>query len=106
MPRLPSRTRRRVPPAASTMTRPRLVANREAIRRAAGIAFLVALASWTCNADAQTSGPTQPEFQSIAGAKALEFLNPFTGDLHYTISLFDLPGPNGKFPFVLEYQSG
>src|SRR6267378_2178061 len=57
-------------------------------------------------ASSQTSGPTQPEFQSIAGAKALEFVNPFTGDLHYTVNLFDLPGPNGKFPFVLEYQSG
>src|SRR5690242_1787094 len=57
-------------------------------------------------AHSQTSGPTQPEFQALSGSKAIEMVNPFTGDLNYTISLFDLPGPNGKFPFVLTYQSG
>ena len=76
------------------------------IRWAVAITALVALVAPSGEVHAQTSGPTQPEFQSISGTKAGEIVDPFTGDLRYTISLFDLPGPNGSFPFVLEYSSG
>jgi hypothetical protein len=55
---------------------------------------------------AQTSGPTQPEFQPFAPASVRKMVDLFSGDLHYTIPLFDLPGPNGKFPFSLSYSSG
>src|SRR5438128_12587154 len=55
---------------------------------------------------ALTSGPTQPEAQNFQPAGANDMVDLFTGDFSYNIPLFELPGPNGGYPFNLSYQSG
>lgn len=55
---------------------------------------------------ALTSGPGQPEAQAFTPASTSEMVNPFTGDFSYNIPLFELPGPNGGYPFNLAYSSG
>lgn len=55
---------------------------------------------------ALTSGPTQPEVQSFQPAGTTEMVDLFTGDFSYNIPLFELPGPNGGYPFNLSYQAG
>ncbi|WP_375563413.1 hypothetical protein ACE193_25395 (plasmid) [Bernardetia sp. OM2101] len=55
---------------------------------------------------ALTSGPTQPEVQSFTPAGVSDMVDPFSGDFSYNIPLFELPGPNGGYPFNLAYQSG
>lgn len=55
---------------------------------------------------ALTSGPTQPEFQKFTPASATDMVNMFSGDMSYNIPLFELPGPNGGYPFNLSYTSG
>jgi hypothetical protein len=55
---------------------------------------------------ALTGGPTQPEVQSFQPAGTSEMVDLFTGDFVYNIPLFELPGPNGGYPFNLSYQAG
>ena len=55
---------------------------------------------------ALTSGPSQPEVQSFEPASTTEMVDMFTGDFTYNIPLFELPGPNGGYPFNLHYNSG
>jgi hypothetical protein len=55
---------------------------------------------------ALTGGPSQPEVQSFKPAGVTEMVDLFTGDFSYNIPLFELPGPNGGYPFNLSYQSG
>jgi hypothetical protein len=55
---------------------------------------------------ALTSGPTQPEVQGFQPAGTTEMVDLFTGDFSYNIPLFELPGPNGGYPFNLSYQAG
>lgn len=55
---------------------------------------------------ALTSGPTQPEVQSFQPASTSDMVDLFTGDFSYNIPLFELPGPNGGYPFNLSYQAG
>lgn len=55
---------------------------------------------------ALTAGPSQPEVQSFQPATASNMVDLFTGDFSYNIPLFELPGPNGGYPFNLSYQSG
>jgi hypothetical protein len=55
---------------------------------------------------ALTSGPTQPEVQSFQPAGTSDMVDLFSGDFSYNIPLFELPGPNGGYPFNLSYQSG
>lgn len=55
---------------------------------------------------ALTSGPTQPEVQSFTPAGVSDMVDPFSGDFSYNIPLFELPGPNGGYPFNLAYQAG
>jgi len=55
---------------------------------------------------ALTSGPSQPEVQSFQPAGTSDMVDLFTGDFNYNIPLFELPGPNGGYPFNLSYQSG
>lgn len=55
---------------------------------------------------ALTSGPSQPEVQSFTPATASEMVDLFTGDFSYNIPLFELPGPNGGYPFNLFYKAG
>ncbi len=57
-------------------------------------------------AHALTGGPTQPETQGFRPAGNTEMVDLFTGDFSYNISLFELPGPNGGYPFNLAYQAG
>lgn len=55
---------------------------------------------------ALTSGPSQPEVQSFEPAQTNQMVDPFSGDFTYNIPLFELPGPNGGYPFNLAYHSG
>jgi hypothetical protein len=41
----------------------------------------------------------------MGSKEATQMVNLFTGDLSYNIPLFDLPGPDGDYPFVLNYSS-
>ncbi len=55
---------------------------------------------------ALTSGPSTPEVQTFAPVDANDMVDPFTGDFSYNIPLFELPGPNGGYPFNLLYNAG
>jgi len=55
---------------------------------------------------ALTSGPSQPEVQAFEPASTTEMVDLFTGDFTYNIPLFELPGPNGGYPFNLAYHAG
>jgi len=55
---------------------------------------------------ALTGGPSQPETRSFQSAGSSEMTDLFSGDFSYNIPLFELPGPNGGYPFNLSYQSG
>lgn len=55
---------------------------------------------------ALTSGPAQPEQQAFQPAGTSDMVDLFTGDFSYNIPLFELPGPNGGYPFNLAYQAG
>ncbi len=67
--------------------------------------FLISSA-WPATLIAAPSGPSQPEVQSFSPAGNTEMVNLFTGDFTYNIPLFELPGPNGGYPFNLSYSSG
>ncbi len=53
---------------------------------------------------ALTSGPSQPEVQAFQPVGATEMVDLFSGDFSYNVPLFELPGPNGGYPFNLSYQ--
>lgn len=55
---------------------------------------------------ALTAGPSQPEVQSFEPATTTEMVDLFSGDFTYNIPLFELPGPNGGYPFNLAYHAG
>ncbi|BDD12870.1 hypothetical protein FUAX_53020 (plasmid) [Fulvitalea axinellae] len=55
---------------------------------------------------ALTSGPTQPEVQGFEPFGTTDMVNLFSGDFTYNIPLFELPGPNGGYPFNLAYHGG
>ncbi len=55
---------------------------------------------------ALTTGPSQPEVMQFQQAGTSGMVDPFTGAFNYNIPLFELPGPNGSYPFNLAYQSG
>lgn len=55
---------------------------------------------------ALTNGPSQPEVQSFEPVGTSDMVDLFTGDFNYNIPLFELPGPNGGYPFNLAYHSG
>lgn len=55
---------------------------------------------------ALTSGPSQPEVQAFEPFGTTEMVDLFTGDFTYNIPLFELPGPDGGYPFNLAYHSG
>ena len=55
---------------------------------------------------ALTSGPAQPEFTSFEPVESSNMVDLFSGDFTYNIPLFELPGPNGGYPFNIAYQSG
>jgi hypothetical protein len=51
-----------------------------------------------------TSGPSQPETQAFKPMGASDMVDLFSGDFSYNIPLFELPGPNGGYPFNLSYH--
>ncbi|HBH23994.1 MAG TPA: hypothetical protein DDY13_11295 [Cytophagales bacterium] len=55
---------------------------------------------------ALTSGPKQPEFTAFEPATTTQMVDLFSGDFTYNIPLFELPGPNGGYPFNLAYHAG
>lgn len=55
---------------------------------------------------AVTSGPTQPEVQQFTPIGAADMVDLFSGNFMYNIPLFELPGPNGGYPFNIGYRSG
>ena len=55
---------------------------------------------------ALTSGPTQPEVQGFEPVGTTQMVDLFSGDFTYNIPLFELPGPDGGYPFNLAYHSG
>src|SRR5690348_438074 len=54
---------------------------------------------------ALTGGPSQPEVTQFQQVSASDMVDLFTGDFSYNIPLFEVPGPNGGYPFNLNYQS-
>lgn len=56
--------------------------------------------------NALTSGNTQPEAVSFEPVGTTDMVDLFTGDFTYNIPLFELPGPNGGYPFNLAYHAG
>lgn len=55
---------------------------------------------------ALTSGPTQPEFSEFEPVGTSQMVDLFSGDFVHNIPLFELPGPDGGYPFNLSYHSG
>lgn len=53
---------------------------------------------------ALTAGPTQPELEAFEPVGTTEMVDLFSGDFVYNIPLFELPGPNGGYPFNLSYK--
>jgi hypothetical protein len=68
-------------------------------------AWLLVLAVQPPPAYALTGGPSQPETQAFQAASTTDMVDVFSGDFSYNIPLFELPGPNGGYPFNLAYQS-
>lgn len=54
------------------------------------------------SAFALTSGPGQPEVQSFVSLSSAGMVDPFTGDLNYSIPLLEIDG----YPLKLDYHSG
>ncbi|HTF05223.1 MAG TPA: hypothetical protein VK826_14440, partial [Bacteroidia bacterium] len=77
----------------------RIIAAYLALNLIADYAFPIA-------AHALTNGPSQPEVQSFEPVGTTDMVDLFTGDFNYNIPLFELPGPNGGYPFNLSYHSG
>ena len=69
------------------------------------VSFLSEIA-FPLSALALTSGPSQPEIQGFEPIATNQMVDLFTGDFTYNIPLFELPGPNGGYPFNLAYHSG
>ena len=55
---------------------------------------------------ALTSGASQPEVQSFEPIGTTDMVDLFSGDFTYNIPLFELPGPEGGYPFNLAYHAG
>jgi len=58
-----------------------------------------------CHVSALTSGPADPSISNTSVAGYDNMVNLLSVQLNYSIPLFDLPGPNGGYPFVLNYNS-
>ncbi|MEL6866432.1 MAG: hypothetical protein AAFP19_18550, partial [Bacteroidota bacterium] len=63
-------------------------------------------AAFPTSLPALTSGPTQPEFEAFEPVGTTQMVDLFSGDFVYNIPLFELPGPDGGYPFNLAYHSG
>lgn len=67
---------------------------------------LMVLQTFAPTAHALTSGNSQPETVSFEPVGTTDMVDLFTGDFTYNIPLFELPGPNGGYPFNLAYHAG
>jgi hypothetical protein len=55
----------------------------------------------------ETSGPVSPEFSSFQSISTDELVNPFTGDLSYSLPVLKVPGAHsGEYALALAYNSG
>ena len=55
---------------------------------------------------ALTSGPSQPESQGFSPVETTQMVDLFTGDFKYEVPLMSIPGPDGDYPLVLNYNAG
>jgi hypothetical protein len=51
-------------------------------------------------------GITADEYDSFIPAGTTDMVNTLTGDFHYDVPLFDVPGPEGSYPIHLFYEAG
>src|SRR5690606_37814993 len=51
-------------------------------------------------------GPSEPAASGPAAVNLDNLVDPFTGDFQYSVPLFELPGPQGGYPFSISYRSG
>ncbi|MDC8005429.1 hypothetical protein POV27_15300 [Aureisphaera galaxeae] len=54
---------------------------------------------------ALTSGPADPTTAPSSPLGSDDMVDLFTGDFKYSVPLFELPGPNGVYPFTANYNS-
>ncbi len=66
--------------------------------------FFVLFITWVNLLYSQQTGPNNPDYCLISQAN--NNVNLITGDLHYTLPLFTVPGPEGGFSLDLSYLSG
>lgn len=83
-----------------------MITKRKRLTASLFLALFVSQMLFPIAAMALTSGPTQPEVQGFQPAGTSDMVDLFTGDFSYNIPLFELPGPNGGYPFNLSYQAG
>jgi len=50
--------------------------------------------------------PTTEEYETFVPSGNTNLVDTRTGDFHYNISLFDVPGPEGNYPIHLFYNAG
>ena len=65
---------------------------------------ILAITLWGGFCHAQNTGPNNPDYCRIK--QKSDNVDLFTGDVHYTLPLFRVPGPDGGFSFDLTYLSG
>jgi YD repeat-containing protein len=70
------------------------------------LAVATGVALLCTNAPALTGGPAEPAHAEPSALTLDNLVDPFTGDFHYSLPVVDLPGPQGTYPFVLNYRSG
>ncbi len=57
--------------------------------------------------DLEAKGPQTPEFSSFESVSADKMVNPYTGDLTYSLPVLEVPGAhNGGYAVALAYHSG
>jgi YD repeat-containing protein len=54
----------------------------------------------------QNTGPAAPEYSSFEPVDAKDMVNLISGDMTYTLPIFNVPGPDGGYPLALSYHAG
>ena len=65
---------------------------------------LLAMTLWASLCHAQQTGPNCPDYCTTSGAS--NDVNLLTGDLHFSLPLLNVPGPEGGYSMDLNYLSG
>ena len=47
-----------------------------------------------------------PEFTELQPLDVSQYVNPVTGDFNFQTLLLEIPGSQGSYPLILNYQSG